>query len=241
MIPKKIHYCWFGEKPLPKISKKCIASWKKYCPDYEITEWNENNFDVNCCDYTREAYQAKQYAFVSDVARLHALINYGGIYMDIDHEILKPIDSFLRYNAFCGFMADKYIGLGILGSVPNLDILKEYLDQYNSSHFIKENGEFDKTSINVTFEQRCRKYGFDGNNTFQIIRDISFFPSEYFYPKNPLTQKTKITENTYTMHHFYSSWYKFKMKFIVILVKIFGQDFVEKLSKIKKSIIKHIS
>lgn len=241
MIPKKIHYCWFGKKLLPKISRKCIASWKKYCPDYEITEWNESNFDVNCCDYTKEAYQTKQYAFVSDVARLHALINYGGIYMDIDHEILKPIDSFLQYKSFCGFMADKYIGLGIFGSVQNLDILKEYLAQYNKSHFIKEDGELDKTIINVTFEELCKKYGFVANNTFQTIKDISFFPSEYFYPKNPLTQKTKITENTYTMHHFYSSWYTIKMKIIVVLVKIFGQDFVEKLSKIKNNIIKHIS
>ena len=110
MIPKKIHYCWFGEKPLPKISKKCIASWKKYCPDYEITEWNENNFDVNCCDYTREAYQAKQYAFVSDVARLHALINYGGIYMDIDHEILKPIDSFCGITLFADLWLTNILG-----------------------------------------------------------------------------------------------------------------------------------
>jgi len=240
MIPKKIHYCWFGTKPLPKIAKKCIASWKKYCPDYEIIEWNENNFDVNCCNYTKEAYQAKKYAFVSDVARLKVLIKYGGIYMDIDQEILKPIDSFLKYEAFCGFTTDEDIGLGILGSSENLDVFKEYLAQYDDIHFIMKDGKPDLTIINDRFEQFCKKYGFVLNNTLQTIRGITFFPSEYFYAKNHLTQKTKITENTYTMHHFYASWCTFKMKVYICLVKIFGKKCVVKMSNIKNKIFAYL-
>ena len=98
MIPKVIHYCWFGGNPLPELAQKCIASWKKYCPDYEIKEWNESNFDLNCCDYVREAYEAKKWAFVSDVARLYAMVHEGGIYMDTDVEVIAPLDSLLQYS-----------------------------------------------------------------------------------------------------------------------------------------------
>ena len=241
MIPKKIHYCWFGNKPLPKIANKCIASWKKYCPDYEITEWNENNFDVNCCNYTKEAYNAKKYAFVSDVARLKALIKYGGIYLDVDQEILKPIDTFLQYKAFCGFTTDIDIGVGILGSEKNLDVFKEYLAQYDDIHFIMEDGKPDLTIINYRLEHFCKQYGFVVNNTLQTVRGITFFPSEYFYPKNHLTRKTKITENTYTMHHFYASWCTPKMKIYILLLEIFGRPFVLKLSKIKSKIFKYLN
>ena len=108
MIPKVIHYCWFGGNPLPELAQKCIASWKKYCPDYEIKEWNESNFDLNCCDYVREAYEAKKWAFVSDVARLYAMVHEGGIYMDTDVEVIAPLDSLLQYHAVSGFETEHY-------------------------------------------------------------------------------------------------------------------------------------
>ena len=237
MIPKKIHYCWFGTKPLPKIAKKCIASWKKYCPDYEIIEWNEKNFDVNCCNYTKEAYNAKQYAFVSDVARLQALIKYGGIYMDIDHEILKPIDSFLQYEAFCGFATEQDIGFGILGCIKNTEIFKDFLSVYKDIHFVKQDGKNDITIVNVRFQEFCKRYGFINNNTFQKINELSIFPSEYFYAKSFRTQKTKITENTYSIHHCYGSWNTPKVRIQNFLLKVFGKNITDKIIKLKRKFI----
>ena len=114
MIPKKIHYCWFGGNPLPPLAKKCIASWKKYCPDYEIKEWNETNFDVNALAYTREAFEARKWAFITDVVRLQALVTEGGIYMDTDVEVLKPLDSLLQYEAVSGFESETQIPTGLM-------------------------------------------------------------------------------------------------------------------------------
>ena len=109
MIPKKIHYCWFGRNPLPPLALKCIASWKEYCPDYEIKEWNEDNFDLNCNAYVREAYEARKWAFITDYVRLYALVNEGGIYMDTDVEVLKPLDDLLCYDAVSGFESQTQI------------------------------------------------------------------------------------------------------------------------------------
>ena len=109
MIPKKIHYCWFGGNPLPPLAVKCIESWKKYLPDYEIKEWNESNFDLNYNDYVREAYEAKKWAFITDVVRLYAMVTEGGIYMDTDVEVLKPLDELLQYDAVSGFESSSRI------------------------------------------------------------------------------------------------------------------------------------
>lgn len=145
MIPKIIHYCWFGGNPLPELAKKCIASWKLYCPDYEIKEWNESNFDLDCCDYVREAYQSKKWAFVSDVARLHALVTEGGIYMDTDVEVIKPLDNLLKYNAVSGFETEKTIQTGLIASEKENSMLQEMLASYEDDHFILSDGTMDKT------------------------------------------------------------------------------------------------
>ena len=141
MIPKIIHYCWFGGKPLPKLAKKCIASWKKFCPDYEIKEWNESNFDLNSCTYVKEAYDSKKYAFVSDYARFWILHRYGGVYFDTDVELLKSIDDILADGAFMGvenFVAEQNKakisinpGLGIAAE-PGMLIYQEILDFYHN-------------------------------------------------------------------------------------------------------------
>lgn len=135
MIPKVIHYCWFGKKPLPELALKCIESWKKYCPDYEIKEWNEESFDINMYIYARQAYDAKKWAFVSDVARLYVLYQEGGIYMDTDVELLKSIDCFLENDAFSGFEDKKSVPTGIMGAVKNNNVIKEFLDEYNEAFF----------------------------------------------------------------------------------------------------------
>lgn len=126
MIPKKIHYCWFGKGKMPDLSKKCIESWKKYCPDYEIIEWNEDNFDINCCDYVKEAYASKRFAFVTDYVRLYAMYTQGCIYMDTDVEVMKNLDKFLVHQAFSGFESDIQIPTGIMDQKKDFRYLKSY-------------------------------------------------------------------------------------------------------------------
>ena len=126
-IPKVIHYCWFGKGKMPVLADKCIKSWKKYCPDYEIIEWNEENFDINCCDYVREAYENRKFAFVTDYVRLYAMYTYGGIYMDTDVELLKPLDSFLQDAAFIGFENKESIATAIIGCNKENKFFKAFI------------------------------------------------------------------------------------------------------------------
>ena len=146
MIPKIIHYCWFGGNPLPKSAEKCIKSWKKYCPDYEIIEWNESNFDINSNQYVREAYENKKYAFVTDYVRLYAMYNYGGIYMDTDVEVLKPLDCFLDNHAFSGFESSGYIPTGLMASEKEFPLFRELLKYYGNRAFVNPDGSFDTTT-----------------------------------------------------------------------------------------------
>ena len=206
MIPKKIHYCWFGGNPLPELAQKCIASWKKYCPDYEIVEWNESNFDLNCCDYVKEAYQAKKWAFVSDVARLYALVNYGGIYMDTDVEVLKPLDDILDYEAVSGFETVDAIPTGLMACEAQQPMFVELLHDYDHAHFVKEDGSYDTSTNVVRITNACLKYGLVLNNTKQTVNGFTLFPKDYFCPKDARTKELEITSNTYTIHHFDGSW-----------------------------------
>ena len=152
-IPKVIHYCWFGKNPLPELAVKCINSWKKYCPDYEIIEWNENNFDLNSVTYVKEAYEAKKWAFITDYVRLFVLYEYGGVYMDTDVELLKPIDSFLTLDAFSGFESSNAVPTGIISSRKNFKFIKELLDYYNDKHFKNDDGTYKlNISLKVKFE-----------------------------------------------------------------------------------------
>ncbi|MBQ7544534.1 MAG: hypothetical protein IJT02_06275 [Synergistaceae bacterium] len=140
MIPKVIHYCWFGGKPLPELAQKCLASWEKFCPDYEIVRWDESNFNVNCCDYVREAYEAKKWAFVSDYARLKVLVDNGGVYMDTDVEVIKPLDEFLVHEAFSGFESEKAIPTGIMACEKGFAPFAEMLADYHTRHFYRRGG-----------------------------------------------------------------------------------------------------
>lgn len=206
MIQKKIHYCWFGGNPLPELAQKCIASWKKYCPDYEIIEWNETNFDINCCDYVREAYEAKKWAFVSDVARLYALVNYGGIYMDTDVEVLRSLDDLLQYEAVSGFEAKDRIPTGLMGCVAGQKMFVELLREYDHAHFIKEDGKYDTTTNVTRITNACLKYGLRLDNTMQTVNGFTLLPYDYLCPKDFSTKKLTITENTLVIHHFDGSW-----------------------------------
>ena len=205
-IPKKIHYCWFGGKPLPEEYKNYINSWKKYCPDYKIIEWNENTFDVKSNTYVEEAYKAKKWAFITDYVRLYVLYKYGGIYMDTDVEIIKPIDSFLKHKAFSGFESNANIPTGIMASEKGFGLYKEFLDYYKDKHFIKVDGSYDTTTNVAIMTEICKKYGLKQDNTKQIIKDWVLYPSDYFCPKDSSNGVITITKNTHVIHHFSGSW-----------------------------------
>ena len=206
MIPKKIHYCWFGGNPLPELAKKCIESWKRFCPDYDIIEWNETNFDVNFNDYVKEAYQAKKWAFVSDVARLYALVNYGGVYMDTDVEVIKPLDEFLNLEAFSGFESKEAIPTGIMAAEKDQKMFVELLREYDAAHFMKADGTLDITTNVVRITNACLKYGLILNNKKQTVNGFTLFPNEFFCPKDLVTKRLNLTKNSTTIHHFNGSW-----------------------------------
>ena len=206
MIPKKIHYCWFGGNPLPDDALRYIESWRKFCPDYEIKEWNESNFDMDSYPYAREAYDSRKFAFVSDVARLYALYTEGGIYMDTDVEVLKPLDGFLKYDGVSGFESSTQIATGLMASRDLHPLVKEWLDEYEGIHFVREDGSLDLTTNVTRITNSCLRYGFVPDGTLQTVRDFTFFPSEYFCPKDYRTGALNVTENTYTIHHFAGSW-----------------------------------
>ena len=215
MIPKVIHYCWFGRNTLPPLAVKCIESWKKYFPDYEIKEWNEENFNVNIIPYTKEAYEMKKYAFVSDYARFWILYHYGGLYFDTDVEVIRPMDDIIDKGPFMG--CEKNIdnngetilavapGLG-LGANPGLGLYSELLQLYSTLHFIEGNGVLNlKTVVEYTTELLCY-CGLKNCATAQKIAGILIYPREYFNPKDYATGKIVITKNTRSIHHFAASW-----------------------------------
>ena len=216
MIPKYIHYCWFGGKPLPEIAVKCIQSWKKFFPDYKIIEWNEDNFDLNSCDYCREAYEAKKWAFVSDYARFKILAEYGGIYFDTDVEVIKSFDDILQNGAFIGRERITNIypvnaGLG-LAAEAGMPILDEVLEDYAHSHFeMKEAGKMLTVVERVT--GIMEKHGLtEQQPSFQSVEGMKVYPPEYFCPYDYNTGNLKITENTHSIHWYDASWLDEKMQ-----------------------------
>lgn len=227
-----IHYCWFGRNEKSKLIKKCIASWKKFAPDYEIIEWNEDNFDVNCCDYIREAYEAKKWAFVSDYCRFWVLYNYGGIYLDTDVEIIKSIDDLP--NTFVGFESQTTCNSGLIrGALPNDEICRLMLESYHEDKFIKENGEFNLKTVCERETEIFEVFGLRRNDTLQRINDTTIFPKEYFCGKNLETRKLELTDNTYTIHHYAGSWLTPWQKFKIFVRRIIGKKLYSFLYKIK--------
>jgi len=231
MIPRIIHYCWFGGNPLPELAQKCIESWKKFCPDYEIIEWNETNFDLNCCQYVKEAYEAKKWAFVSDVARLYALVNYGGIYMDTDVEVLKPLDDLLKYEAVSGFEAVDRIPTGLMACRAHHPLFDELLHDYDDAHFIKEDGSLDTTTNVTRITNTCLKYGLRLDNTLQTVKGFTLLPYDYLCPKDVHTKELKITDNTYVIHHFDGSWLPSEIKLAQALFPSVNRFLPKRLAK----------
>lgn len=207
MIPKIIHYCWFGRGELPELAKKCIESWKRNLPEYIIKEWNEDNFDLDVYPYAREAYDNKKFAFVTDVVRLYALYTEGGIYMDTDVEVLKPLDSFLHHEAFSGYENATMVPTGIMASVKGGNWAKENLDYYNDKHFIQPDGSLNMTTNVTIITNNMIPLGLRQDNSYQEFPGlVAFYPKDYFCPKSQDDGRIYITENTVTIHHYAQSW-----------------------------------
>lgn len=207
MIPKVIHYCWFGRGPKSELAKRCIDSWKKILPDYELKEWNEDNFDVDSVPYVKEAYAHRKWAFVTDYVRLYALANEGGIYMDSDVEVLKPLDRFLSHVAFTGYESSGWAVTGIMGSEKGGVWVTEQLAHYDGLHFIREDGTMDMTINIEPITKIMRRRGMRLDQKFEEAENyIALYPADYFCPKNWTTNHVHLTENTYVIHHFAGTW-----------------------------------
>ncbi len=211
MIPKTIHYCWFGGKPLPKSARKCIASWRKFFPDYVIKEWNESNFDVNMVPYTAEAYAAKKYAFVSDFARFWILHREGGVYFDTDVEVIRPMDDILERGAFFGMEARTqerqsrlYVnpGLGCACDAEN-EVWGEVLKKYQAFEHFDPDGQGTVCSITSGVLEQL---GTSLDGSFARCRNVSIYPAEYLCPQAMIGAPIHLTENTRSIHHFDCTW-----------------------------------
>lgn len=216
MIPKIIHYCWFGKGQKPALALKCIESWKTYLTDYEIIEWSEENFNIKKAPrYVREAYYARKYAFVSDYVRLFAIYNYGGIYMDTDVEVLKSFDKFLHHPAFSGFEDNNSVTTGIMASGKGSIWAKDQLGYYHDKdrRFYLSDGNIDETTNVSIITKYMLSKGLNPNNTYQEFDNlITLYPSDWFSPKSWATGEINLTDNTHTIHHFSGSWKKVEVR-----------------------------
>lgn len=211
MIPKIIHYCWFGHNPKPEIVNKCIESWQKLCPDYEIREWNEENFDYTQCQYAADAYKEKKWGFVSDYARLKIIYDFGGIYLDTDVELLKNLDPLLNRSAVMGFENEQYVSTGlIIMAEAHNSIIKTMYELYYTQSFYNKDGTLNMLPCPKYNTEVLIRYGLRQNNTEQIISDgisqVTVFPTEYFCPMNFESGQIASSENTYAIHHYAGSW-----------------------------------
>ena len=214
MIPRVVHYCWFGRNPLPASAVKCIESWRHFMPGYEIKEWNEDNFDVNSVPYISEAYAAKKYAFVSDYARFWILYHYGGVYFDTDVELIKPVDDILERGAFMGIEDiypehDPYPlvapGLGMAVEAGH-EFYKKELDYYAGVHFLLPDGTYDHETVVRRTTALLVQEGLEPRDALQQVAGIWIYPKEYFNPLDDLTGRLEKTKNTRSIHWYARTW-----------------------------------
>lgn len=243
MIPKVIHYCWFGGKPLPPMALKCIESWKKYFPDYEIKRWDESNFDVNVIPYTQQAYEAKRYAFVSDYARLWILYNYGGIYFDTDVEVIKSFDKIFEQGPFMGCENPPVPGASPeeLGVNPGLGIgtpaahpfYKRLLEYYEHLPFYQgDSKQLSGTIVSITTSLLIKE-GLKNTSDIQRIAGIEIYPQDYFCPFDIVSNKLTITPNTVSIHNYAGSWCSPRELLYIRLQRIVGRKGMQILIKLK--------
>lgn len=236
-IPHVIHYCWFGGGEKPDVVCRCIDSWKRFFPEWEIIEWNEENYDITKSQYMREAYKEKKWAFVSDYARFDILYNQGGVYLDVDVEFLKPLpDEYLHKGAFTGFEYTGIVAPGLIFAVPRKHpFLREVLEMFDVSTFsMNADGTF--LTVNMQLTNMMKKEGLKTNNKLQNICGVTVYPSEFFCGYNTDIREPEITENTICRHHYLGSWSKptIKMKLQNILKRLIGVSLYKKLLRVKR-------
>ena len=240
MIPQKIHYCWMSGEPYPELVEKCIESWKTILPEYEIIEWNKENFDYKTNMYCREAYQKKKWAFVSDFVRIKVLYDYGGIYLDSDIEVFKKFDDLLNNDAFTGFENNEAIGPWLLASRAGNPLFKMFLKAYENRHFILPDGDMDLTPNPLILTPILQKYGLVLNGKTQYLKNITIYSQKYFCPKDFSTGKINLCKDNYAIHYFNGGWLpiqqRVKLIFIRVIYKYLGKDFLELLKRLKKCI-----
>ncbi|MFD2613953.1 glycosyltransferase family 32 protein [Paenibacillus gansuensis] len=212
-IPRIIHYCWFGRGAKPPKIVKCMNSWRRHLPDYELVEWNEDNFDLNANRFVKEAYASRKYAFVSDYVRLHALFAQGGIYLDTDVEILKPLDRFLHHESFFGYEDEQYASSCLIGSVKEHPWMEELKSYYEELPFVLPDGTLNMKTNTSIITRLCEPYGFAANGEYQVLTNgVVFYPRTYFSPYDFINGANYITENSYAIHHFAKSWLPYHVR-----------------------------
>lgn len=236
MIPKVIHYCWFGGKPLPKSAKKCIASWKKFMPDYEVKEWNESNFDVHVIPYTHDAYVNGNYVFVSDYARFWILHHEGGVYFDTDVEVVHDITSLVEHGAFMGWeqadiLNQHHVNPGLGLSAPkDYSLFKEVLDRFEDIPFFFE-GKRNPYGMMPLMTDLMTEKGLEMNGKLQVIENLTIYPWDYLCPMNSLTGKITLTKNSYSIHRYTMLWMskrmQWRMKVMRVIRRFLGNSYCE--------------
>ena len=237
MIPKIIHYCWFGENEKSPLIKRCIESWKIFCPDYEIKEWNESNFDVNCNAYVKKAYEMKKWAFVADYARFYVLYQYGGVYLDTDVQLVKNIDELRLKGKFAGFGNDEIVSTGlILATEKNDWLCKKVMDTYIGEEFV-----WDDPSKILAIGRRVTRIlidsGLKPNGQMQMVQDYTIYHKYYFNPTDG-DIRGKVDERAYSIHHYAATWFSPKDKFKNTLRRFVGHRNIERWHKVKALIKK---
>jgi hypothetical protein len=235
-IPRIIHFCWFGRGEKPKKIVKCMKSWRRFLKDYQFIEWNEDNFDINSNQYVKQAYEARKYAFVSDYVRLYALYKFGGVYMDTDVEVLKPLDRFLTHKAFSGFEDEKHVPTGIMASIKEHEWIKELLEYYHGKDFVRRDGSFDLTTNTNIITKSCLGYGLTPNGEYQeLTNGMALYPRTYFCPYDYINGANYITKDSYTIHHFAKSWLpahvRFRSEIKRLVSRVVGPTVIARMRK----------
>ena len=243
MIPKVIHYCWFGGKPLDALGEKCLKSWKKYFPDYEIIRWDESNVDLTSCQYIKEAYAAKKWAFVSDYIRFKIMYEHGGVYFDTDVEVVRTFDDILKNGSFMGCeQPDLKKGMRVAPGLgfavePGLDVIREIIDHYESSSFYNDDGSL---NLQLTVVERTtnilRQHGLKESMDSQQVAGLTVYATDYFCPIHADTHQMSMTANTHSIHWYAGSWVepmvKFRSSVYRILSRMFGENAANRIRKV---------
>ena len=230
MIPKIIHYCWLSNDPIPKDLKKYMKSWKEKLYDYEFILWDLNRFDLNRSLWVKQAFEAKKYAFPADYIRLYAVYNYGGIYMDMDVEVIKSFNDLLRNDYILGYEAAKGLEAGGCGAPKKAPWVKEVLEYYTSKEFALPNGLYNDTPLPIIMDEVL-------NADYITNKKIVPLPTDFLTAKSYKTGKITITPNTYTIHHFAGSWKSWDEKMKIIIARIIGTKLTHILGNARRCII----